>query len=110
ELKNRLRALDAAMDADDARAIDGATIRVLESAAVAFAGVNVRGVGGEAVCDVLTRAGVSSESAGELRDLLEACAAARFSPDGAELDDARKRAKLARVLVRKLEDGGPTSR
>jgi hypothetical protein len=105
ELKNRMRALDTAMDGDDARAVDGATIRVLESAAVAHASVNVRGVGGEAIVSVLTRAGVSSDDAGELRDLLEACAAARFSPDGAELDEARKRAERARALVKKLEAG-----
>jgi hypothetical protein len=105
ELKNRLRALGAVVDGEDARAIDGATIRVLESAAVAHAGVNVRGVGGEAIASVLTRAGVSSDDASELRDLLEACAAARFSPDGAELDDARKRAERARALVKKLEEG-----
>lgn len=109
ELRNRLRALDAAMDGDDARAVDGATIRVLESAAVAHAGVNVRGVGGEAIASVLTRAGVSADDAGELRDLLESCAAARFSPDGAELDEARKRAARARALTSKLE-GGPSSR
>ena len=109
ELKNRTRALDAAMDGDDPRAIDGATIRVLESAAVAHAGVNVRGVGGEAIASVLTRAGIASNDASELRELLEACAAARFSPDGAELDEARKRAARARALVKKME-GGPTSR
>ncbi len=109
ELKNRSRALDTAMDGDDARAVDGATIRLLESAAVAHASVNVRGVGGEAIASVLTRAGVTADDASELRDLLEACAAARFSPDGAELGDARKRAERARTLVKKLE-GGPTSR
>jgi hypothetical protein len=108
ELKNRLRAQATAMEGDDPRAIDGATIRVLEAAAMAHASVNVRGVGGEAIASVLTRAGVSSDDAGELRDLLEACAAARFSPDGAELDDVRKRAERARVLAKKLE-GGPSA-
>ena len=106
ELKTRMRAAGSAIEGDDARAIDGATIRVLESAAVAYAGVNVRGVGGEEIASVLTRAGVSSDDAGELRDLLEACAAARFSPDGAELGEARKRAERANALVKKLA-GGP---
>lgn len=102
DLKQRLRALDAATAGDDARAVDGATIRALESGAAAHAGVNVRGVGGEEVASVLTRAGVASETAGQLRDLLDACAAARFSPDGAALADARKRAERARAVIERL--------
>ncbi len=108
ELKQRLRALDAAVEADDGRAIDGATIRVLEAGATAHAGVNVRGVGGEAVADVLEREGVDSEAATELRDLLEACAAARFSPDGVETDAARKRARRARAVIDRLSHGPRT--
>jgi len=103
DLKQRLRVLGEADLGSDARAIDGATIRVLESAAVAYANVNVRGVGGEAVTSVLTRAGTSAAIADELRDLLEACAAARFSPDGGELEEARKRSKRARALCDKLQ-------
>lgn len=110
ELKQRLRALQAAVDGDDGRAIDGASIRVLEAGATAHAGVNVRGVGGEAIVSVLTRAGVASDTAAELRDLLDACAAARFSPDGVDVEEARKRAARARAVVEKLEHGGgPTS-
>jgi hypothetical protein len=109
DLKQRVRALDDARAADDGRAIDGATIRVLESAAVAHASVNVRGVGGEAVASVLTRAGVDAESATELRDLLEACAAARFSPEGVELVDAKKRAERASALVARLEHAQSSS-
>jgi len=109
ELKQRLRAQSDAEKADDARAIDGATIRVLESAAVAHANVNVRGVGGESVADVLVRAGVDAESATELRDLLEACAAARFSPDGVEAAEAKKRAERARALVEHLANGPKSS-
>ncbi len=105
ELKQRLRVLGAAEESDDARAIDGATIRVLESAAVAHANVNVRGVGGETVADVLTRAGVEKESATALRDLLEACAAARFSPEGVDARDAKTRAARARALIEHLGDG-----
>jgi len=103
DLKQRLRVLDEADLGAEARAIDGAVIRVLESAAVAYANVNVRGVGGEAVVGVLTRAGTSAAAAGELRDLLEACAAARFSPEGGELEQARSRSKRARVLCEKLQ-------
>jgi len=116
ELKQRLRALDAAAAGDDARAVDGATIRALESAAAAHAGVNVRGVGGEEVASVLGRAGVASETAGQLRDLLEQCAAARFSPDGVELSDARGRAERARAIIDRLAsppasgDGRPSER
>ncbi len=112
ELKQRLRALDTAMAGDDARAVDGATIRALESGAAAHAGVNVRGVGGEEVASVLTRAGVPAETAAKLRDLLDACAAARFSPDGAELDDARKRAESARAVIEKLarDEARPSER
>ncbi len=104
ELKQRLRALAKAETTDDAREIDGAAIRVVESGALAHAGVNVRGVGGEAVADVLTRAGVDVDAATELRDLLEACAAARFSPEGVELADAKKRASRARAIVDRLGD------
>ena len=105
ELKpRRLRALAAAEESGDARAIDGATIRVVEAGATAHAGVNVRGVGGAAVASVLARAGVEADAATELRDLLEACAAAGFSPEGVEASDAKKRAALARTLVDRLAD------
>lgn len=104
ELKQRLRLLDDAEVSDDARAIDGASIRVVEAGALAHAGVNVRGVGGEAVAAVLVRAGVDSDAATELRDVLEACAAARFSPDGVETKDAKNRAARARALVQRLGD------
>jgi hypothetical protein len=106
ELKARQRALDAAVGGDDPRAIDGAAIRVLEAGAEAHAGVNVRGVGGEEVAAVLTRAGVAADTAAKLRDLLDACAAARFSPDGAALDEARERADKARAVVARLAGGG----
>ncbi len=106
ELKQRLRALATASGGDDGRAIDGASIRVIEAGATVHAGVNVRGVGGESIVSVLTRAGVAADTASELRDLLDACAAARFSPDGVEVDEARKRAARARGLVEKLEHGG----
>jgi hypothetical protein len=105
DLKQRLRALDAAAEGDDGRAVDGASIRVLEAGATAHVGVNVRGVGGEAVVSVLERAGVEVETATELRELLETCAAARFSPDGVEVDDARKRARQVRRLLERLADG-----
>ena len=109
ELKQRLRALAEAVDHDEGRAIDGATIRVLETGAMAHAGVNVRGVGGQEVTSVLERAGIDKRTATDLRDLLEACAAARFSPDGVELNAARSRATLARTLVDRLAQGGPSS-
>jgi hypothetical protein len=69
----------------------------------------VRGVGGEAVASVLERAGVDKRTATELRDLLEDCAAARFSPDGVEVDEARDRATRARALVDRLAHGAPSS-
>jgi hypothetical protein len=110
ELKQRQRALATAVEANDGRTIDGASIRVLEAAATAHVGVNVRGVGGEAVASVLEREGVEPDTAAELRDLLEACAAARFSPDGVELDGARERASHVRALVDRLESGPQSAR
>ena len=110
ELKQRLRALETASAGDDSRAIDGATIRVLEAGAMAHAGVNVRGIGGEEIVSVLTRAGVSADAAGQLRDLLDACAAARFSPDGDSVLEARKRGDRAREVVNALEEGRPSRR
>ena len=109
ELKQRQKALDVAIDGDDGRAIDGASIRVVEAATTAHAGVNVRGIGGESIASVLERAGVDKKTSTELRDLLEDCAAARFSPDGVELADARERASLAKQLVSRLEHRVPVS-
>lgn len=102
DLKEKLTALERAERETDARALDAATMRALESATIAHLGLNVRGVGHERVGEACEAAGATKENAGALGDLLVACAAARFAPTGAELDDARDRAKRARALVTKL--------
>ncbi len=102
ELRERIRTLEEDLSGTDARAIDGSTMRVVEAGAIARAGVNVRGVGGESMVDVLTQAGVAKDVAADLRDVLESCAAARFSPDGGQLDGARDRARRGKALLDKL--------
>ncbi len=102
DLKEKLAALERAGRETDPRALDAATMRALESATIAALGVNVRGVGQERITEVCEAAGASKELAKSVRDLLTDCAAARFAPSGAELDDARARAKRAREAITKL--------
>ncbi|CAN5498172.1 hypothetical protein BH09MYX1_BH09MYX1_57050 [soil metagenome] len=102
DLETKLDALDDAIRETDARKLDAATMRALESATIAHLGVNVRGLGQERVRSALADAGASKELATGTHELLEECAAARFNPGGAELDDARKRAKTARELVSQM--------
>ena len=101
-LEEKLSALERAARDTDARALDAATMRVIEAATIAHLGLNVRGVGHERVQDACVDAGATKEAAGTIRDLLEECAAARFAPTGAELEDARKRSAKARALVTQL--------
>lgn len=101
-LEEKLDALDRATRDTDARALDAATMRVIEAATIAYLGLNVRGVGHERVQDACIEAGATKEEASALHELLEECAAARFAPSGAELEDARKRSSSARSLVKQL--------
>jgi hypothetical protein len=102
DLKEKLVALGRAERETDARALDAATMRALESATIAVLDVNVRGVGQERIAEACESAGAPKELAKAVRDLLSECAAARFAPSGAELEDARARAKRARETITKL--------
>lgn len=85
ELKERLAAADAASEGSDARRVDAAVARALEAAAMAHAGVNVRGAIGDEVADRLARAGVAQGAASRIAGLLRECEMARFSPEGADV-------------------------
>jgi hypothetical protein len=103
ELKERLAAADAASEGTDARRVDAAVARALEAAALAHAGVNVRGALGGEVADRLARAGVAQDAATRIAELLRECEMARFSPDGADVASARDRWVRARGAIRDLE-------
>jgi hypothetical protein len=103
ELKERLAAADAASEGSDARRVDAAVARALEAAAMAHAGVNVRGALGDEVADRLARAGVGQDAASRVAGLLRECEMARFSPEGADVASARDRWARARGAIRDLE-------
>jgi hypothetical protein len=103
ELKERLAAADAAIEGSDARQVDAAVARALEAAAMAHAGVNVRGALGGEVAERLARAGVAQDAASRIADLLRECEMARFSPEGADVASARDRWARARGAIRELE-------
>ncbi len=87
----RIADADAASRKDDPRAALAAIVRAVEAATVAYVGVNVRGIAVDAVARALEEHGVDSATAHALRDTLDACGNARFSPEGHDIDAARKR-------------------
>jgi len=103
ELKERVAAADTASEGSDARQVDAAVARALEAAAMAHAGVNVRGALGGEVAYRLARAGVAEDAASRIADLLRECEMARFSPEGADVVSARDRWARARGAIRDLE-------
>ena len=106
ELKERLAMAAAACGNDDARSADAAIARALEAAALAHAGVNVRGAAGGEVIDRLERAGVARDAASSVADLLRECEVARFAPEAADMMSARDRWARAKGAIRGLETGG----
>lgn len=105
ELKERVTAAIEACRGSDPRAVDAAIARAIEAATVAHRGVSVRGAVGNQVVDRLERAGVTSDAATLVADLLRRCEEARFSPDAADVEAARGRWAQARTAIRSLEAG-----
>lgn len=106
ELRDRIALARAASDGPDARQVDAATVRVLEAAAVASAGINLRGALGDEVARRLEDAGVTHDAAAGLAELLRECEAARFAPEAADLAAARGRWGRAQQTLRLLEKRG----
>lgn len=106
ELRERVSAAREACVKGDARAADSAIGRALEAAAMAHAGVNVRGAIGRELTEKLERAGVASDAATTVAELLRECEAARFSPDAAELAATRDRWSRAQAAIARLERRG----
>jgi hypothetical protein len=102
-LRERVHAATAACGGSDGRTADAAIARALEAAAVAHAGVSVRGAVGNEVIERLERAGVRREAAERIADLLRECEAARFAPDAADVVAARARWMRAQGAIRELE-------
>lgn len=102
ELRERARHLDKAVRDTDPRAIDAATMRFLEAAAMATLDVNVRGLGGDNLESALVEAGAKKKDAAAFYDLLDECAAARFAPAGKEVESARERAQRAKSVAEML--------
>jgi hypothetical protein len=103
ELKERVHSADAAQRGKDPRAADAATARALEAAAIAHAGVSVRGAVGDEVVARLEDAGVARDTAAGVAELLRECEAARFAPDAADVLAARDRWLRAQGVIRGLE-------
>jgi hypothetical protein len=101
--KARVAAAEDACGADDARAADAAIARALESAALAGAAVNVRGMRADEVAAKLEDAGVAADAAREVEAILRECEAARFSPDAAGIDASRARWVRAKSALAALE-------
>jgi len=103
EMKARVADADRASKNGDPRAADAATAKALEAAAIACAEVNLRALRTREAEDALVRAGVEDARANELVALYDECHAARFSPDRASPDEAKKRWGRARTIIRVLE-------
>jgi len=103
DLRDRVTAANAACDGKDARAADAAIAHALEAAAIAYAGVNVRGAVGDEVIYRLEDAGVARDAASRVAELLRECEAARFAPDAADVPSARDRWLRAQGAIRQLE-------
>ena len=106
EMKGRLKAVSDAIASGDAGAIDGAVARALEAGAVAYAGVNVRGVGIQEVSARLVAAGVDADAARDLEALLVEIASSRFSAGAGEATstaDATQRFARAKRVLERLE-------
>ena len=106
ELRERLEAAIEACGRTDARTADAAIARALEAAALAHAGVNVRGAVAAEVIARLERAGVARASASRVAALLRECEGARFAPEAADIASARDRWVRAHGAIRGLETGG----
>lgn len=106
ELRERIALARTACNGPDAREVDAAIVRVLEAAAVASAGINVRGALGDEVVERLEGAGVAHDAAAGLAELLRECEAARFAPEAANLAEARDRWGRAQRTLRLLERRG----
>jgi len=106
ELRERLEAAIEACGRTDARTADAAIARALEAAALAHAGVNVRGAVAAEVIARLERAGVARASASRVAALLRECEGARFAPEAADIASARDRWVRAQGAIRGLETGG----
>lgn len=103
DLRERVAAAVSACEGSDARAADAAIERALQAAAIAHAGVNVRGALGGEVAERLRGAGVPGSAADLVAQLLRECEAARFSPDAADVSGPRQRWARARGAIRALE-------
>jgi hypothetical protein len=103
ELRDRVTAANAACGGADARACDAAIARALEAAAIALAGVNVRGAVGVEVVHRLEGAGVAGDAATDVAELLRECEAARFAPEAVDVRSARDRWQRAQGAIRQLE-------
>jgi hypothetical protein len=102
-MKARVADADRASKNGDSRAADAATAKALEAAAIACAEVNLRALRAREAEDALVHAGVGDARAKDLVTLYDECHAARFSPDLASADEAKKRWGRARTLIRVLE-------
>jgi hypothetical protein len=98
-----MSAANAACRGKDARAVDAAVAHALEAAAIAHAGVNVRGAVGDEVIVRLEGAGVARDAASRVAELLRECEAARFAPDAADVLAARDRWQRAQGAIRQME-------
>jgi hypothetical protein len=103
ELRDRVSAANTASTRGDARALDAAIARALETATIVHAGVNVRGAVGDELARRLEGAGVAREAALGVAEILRECEAARFSPDAADASSARDRWLRAQGVIRRLE-------
>jgi hypothetical protein len=103
DLRERVSAANAACHGKDARAADAAIAHALEAAAIAHAGVSVRGAVGDEVIHRLEDAGVARDAASRVAELLRECEAARFAPDAADVVSARDRWLRAQGAIRQLE-------
>jgi hypothetical protein len=103
DLKARVAAAMRACRGTDPRAADAAVARALHAATVAKVGINVRDAEGAEVSRRLADAGVDSEVARQVEELIRDCEAARFSPEAAEMAAVRERWQSAQGVMGALK-------
>jgi hypothetical protein len=107
ELDARMRSAEAAAAGADAKLIDASTARMLEAAALVGFGLNVRGLAAPAIVPALEERGASKSEAATFTRLLDGCAQARFSPEGADPLAARERYGQAREWAERARRRAP---
>ncbi len=101
--KERRSDAESAVRGEDGKGAMGAVARAIEAVVLAGTSVNLRGVPNETSRRELAESGVSESDADEIAALMRACEDARFSPDGVQVETARKTWERAKKVLDRVK-------